>query len=96
MAIVAVFEFPGEPIEKYEQVFEAGGTAIVEQPRRLQHLCYRTGDTGFVVVDVWEDEGAFADFGAVIGPAIHRAGLDAAPQVYPLHGRMEQGGGRNP
>ena len=34
MAIAAVFEFPGEPVEKYHKVFEAGD-AIVDQSRRL-------------------------------------------------------------
>ena len=41
MAIAAVFEFPGEPVEKYHKVFEAGD-AIVDQPSRLYHVCYRT------------------------------------------------------
>jgi hypothetical protein len=96
MAIVAVFQFPNDPIEKYETVFEVGGAPIVEQPKRLSHLCYRTGETGFVVIDVWEDEDSFAQFGGIIGPAAHAAGLDAKPAVYPLQGRMEQGGARNP
>ena len=47
MAIAAVFEFPGEPVEKYHKVFEAG-EAIVNQPSRLYHVCYRT-QTGFAV-----------------------------------------------
>jgi len=40
MAIAAVFEFPGEPVEKYRKVFDAG-EAIVNQPNRLYHVCYR-------------------------------------------------------
>jgi hypothetical protein len=39
MAIAAVFELPGEPVEKYHKVFEAGD-AIVDQPSRLYHVCY--------------------------------------------------------
>ena len=54
MAITAVFEFPGEPVEKYRKVFDAG-QAIVNQPDRLYHVCYRTG-TGFTVIDIWADE----------------------------------------
>jgi hypothetical protein len=39
MAIVAVFEFPGESVDKYEKVFEAGGPAVLDQPSRLpSHL----------------------------------------------------------
>ncbi len=62
MAIAAVFEFPGEPIEKYRKVFDAG-EAIVNQPGRSYHVCYRTG-TGFTVIDIWADEQSFAAFGA--------------------------------
>ena len=61
MAIAAVFEFPGEPVEKYHKVFEAG-EAVVNQPNRLYHVCYRTG-AGFTVLDIWADEQSFAAFG---------------------------------
>ena len=77
MAIAAVFEFPSEPVEKYHKVFQAGD-AIVDQPDRMYHVCYRTG-TGFTVVDIWADEQSFATFGETLGPAIQRAGLDAQP-----------------
>jgi hypothetical protein len=96
MPIVAVFEFPDEPVEKYEKVFEIGGAPITDQPKRLQHICYRTGDVGFTVVDVWEDEESFAAFGPVIGPATAEAGVEANPQVYLLQGYMGADGVRNP
>ena len=79
MAITAVFEFPGEPVEKYRKVFDAG-QAIVNQPDRMYHACYRTG-TGFTVIDIWADEQSFAAFGEILGPALHHAGLDAKPAV---------------
>ena len=93
MAIVAVFEFPGESVDKYEKVFEAGGSQVFDQPNRLHHVCYQT-DTGFTVVDVWADEQSFAAFGEIIGPAIHKAGLDAEPAVYAAHGLITQDGQR--
>jgi hypothetical protein len=96
MAIVAVFEFPTESVDKYDQVFEIGGTSITDQPKRLQHVCCRTGDVGFTVVDVWEDEASFAAFGEIIGPATAQAGLEASPKVFPLHGYMGADGVRNP
>ena len=68
MAIVAIFDFPGEPVDKYEKVFEAGGPAVFQQPSRLHHVCYRT-DSGFTVADVWTDEQALAAFGEIIMPA---------------------------
>jgi hypothetical protein len=93
MAIVAVFEFPNDPVEKYEKVFEAGG-AVTDQPQRLHHACYRT-EHGFTVVDVWADEASFAAFGEVIGPATAAAGLDAKPLVYPVQGLISQDGRRS-
>jgi hypothetical protein len=93
MAIAAVFEFPGEPVEKYRKVFDAG-EAIVNQPNRLYHVCYRTG-TGFTVIDIWADEQSFAAFGETLGPAIHHAGLDARPAVYPVEQVMTQDGTRS-
>lgn len=94
MAIVAVFEFPNDPVEKYEKVFEAGGSAITDQPQRISHVCYRT-EGGFTVVDVWVDEAAFAAFGEKIGPATAAAGLDAKPAVYPVEGLISQDGRRS-
>ena len=93
MAIAAVFEFPSEPVDKYHKVFEAG-EAIVNQPNRLYHACYRT-DTGFTVIDIWSDEKSFAAFGETLGPAVQRAGLDARPAVYPVEQLMTQDGTRS-
>lgn len=94
MAIVAVFEFPNEPVEKYEKVFEVGGPPITDQPKRLSHVCYGT-ENGFTVVDVWADEESFAAFGKIIGPALAQAGLDAQPVVRPVVGLVSQDGQRS-
>lgn len=91
MPIVAVFEFPDEDVAAYHKVIEVGGAPITDQPKRLSHVCYRT-ERGFTVVDLWEDEGSFAAFGAVIGPATAEAGLDARPQVYRVEGTISQAG----
>jgi hypothetical protein len=94
MAIVAVFQFPNESVEKYEKVFEVGGVAITDQPSRISHTCFKT-EHGFTVVDVWADEQSFAAFGEIIGPAIQRAGLDGRPEVYPVQGLISQAGTRS-
>ena len=64
MAIAAVFEFPSEPVEKYHKVFDAG-PAIVNQPDRIYHVCYRT-ETGFTVIDIWTNEQSFVAFGKIL------------------------------
>lgn len=91
MPIVAVFEFPGESLDKYRKVFEVGGRPITHQPSRRSHICYEH-DGGFTVVDVWEDEASFAAFGEVIGPATAEAGLDAKPRVHQLSAEISQTG----
>jgi hypothetical protein len=88
-----VFEFPGEYVDKYEQVFEIGGTPITDQPKRSQHVCYQV-EGGFVVVDVWDDEESFAAFGEMIGPATAAVGLEAKPVVFPVVGTISQQGVR--
>jgi len=95
MAIAAVWDFPGRTPEQYEEVFRLGGAPIHAQPNRLSHLCYRT-PTGIRVVDVWRDEESFAAFGAVLGPAVTAAGLDAPPEIFPVQGFMAVDGIRNP
>jgi len=93
MPSAVVFEFPGEDIAKYHKVFEAGGSAILEQPNRLSHICYRT-DAGFNVIDVWDDEASFGAFGEIVGPALAQAGLDAKPSLHPLEGTIARDGTR--
>ncbi len=95
MAVAVVFEFPGEPVEKYEKVFTIGGDPISDQPHRISHVCYRTDD-GFAVVDVWDDEDAAAAFGAIIGPATQEAGLGGQPKIYPVQGYIGADGVRKP
>jgi heme-degrading monooxygenase HmoA len=90
MAIAVVFEFSNESVEKYEQVFELGGSAILDQPNQLQHVCYRT-ETGFTVVDVWKDEESFAAFGETLMPIIAQLEVDAKPQIFPVQGLIADG-----
>lgn len=91
MTIAAVFDYPDHPVDDYLRVFEIGGPPIAEQPARLSHVCYRNGD-GFTVVDVWESEQAFAQFGQIIGPVLQQIGLDALPRVFPVHRTVSQDG----
>ena len=79
MAIVAIFDFPGEPVDKYEKVFEAGGPAVFQQPSRLHHVCYRT-DSGFTVADVWTDEQAKENY-RLAGGRWHLRTIDDATHI---------------
>jgi len=93
MSIVAILEFPGASVEKYEKVFEVGGPQIFNQPNRIHHVCYRTTD-GFTVVDVWKDEESFAAFGELLGPTMEKVGLEVKPVIHPVQGTVAQDGTR--
>ena len=86
MAIVVVFEFAADSIEKYDQVL-AAGPDLATQPARSHHVCFET-NPGFTVVDVWDSEEAFAKFSEVLGPVLQQVGLQGQPKIYPLHNTL--------
>ena len=86
MAIAAVFEFPGESIDKYDQAL-AKSPELRTQPARSHHICFPT-DKGWTVVDVWDSEEAFTKFGEVLGPVLQELQLNAQPKIYPVHNTM--------
>lgn len=86
MAIVVLFDFPDESIDKYDQAL-AEAADLRHQAARSHHICFET-DGGWGVVDVWDSEEAFAEFGEVLGPVLQKLGLDAQPKIHPLHNTM--------
>lgn len=88
MAVVAMFEFPGEDIAKYDQVL-ANEPGTKDQPKRRFHACYQLPGGGWGVVDVWESQEALDEFVPTLGPAIEKAGLALAPpNIYTVHHTM--------
>ncbi|MET7702425.1 hypothetical protein [Streptomyces sp. NPDC005485] len=92
MAIVVVFELPGMTQAQYERSAEmvAGRPGPVKSPSDwpvaglLSHTAAPTSD-GWLVVDVWESEEAFQQFGETIIPILKELGVsDAQPRVYPV------------
>ena len=43
------------------------------------------GPDGFVVVDIWESEEAFARFGETVAPIMQAVGIADPPTVFPAH-----------
>jgi hypothetical protein len=89
MAIVVLFEFPNDSIEKYNKVLE-GEPRTREQPARSFHVAYELPTGGFGVIDVWDSEAAFGQFGEILMPAITAAGIDSSvqPKVFPVHNTL--------
>ena len=92
MAIVAVFQGPSLTQEKYEEsiVLVTNGKSRAESPSDwpvpglLAHIAGDSG-SGFRVVDVWESEEAFQQFGDKLGPIMQGLGIDIEPEIYPIH-----------
>jgi hypothetical protein len=40
---------------------------------------------GFLVIDVWESEEAFAKFGEILGPVLGRVGLQPVPGIRKVY-----------
>lgn len=91
MAIVAVFQGPTLNRAKYEaSIRELSGRSQMEKPSDwpvpglLLHLAGET-PSGFRVVDVWESEEAFRQFGEKLAPVMAKVGLAEKPEIYPVH-----------
>ena len=92
MPIVAVFQMPGFTQEVYDETVRqlTGGKERVESPSDwpveglLVHAAGE-GANGFRVVDVWESEESFRQFGETLIPILHELGLEGQPDIYPAH-----------
>lgn len=92
MPIVAVFQGPTLTKEKYEESIQhvTNGKRQAESPSDwpvpglLAHIAGDTG-SGFRVVDVWESEEAFGQFGEKLGPIMEQLGISVEPEIYPIH-----------
>lgn len=89
--ITVVFQADGFTTHHYD---EACRLANVSQSNLPDGLIFHSGtptDTGFLVVDVWEDEESFGRFGERLGPAMHQAGITAQPKIFRTHAIMGPG-----
>jgi hypothetical protein len=92
MAIVAVFQDPSLTLKQYEDVIRSmmNGKTKPESPSDwpvkglLAHVAGE-GCNGFRVVDVWESEEAFNQFGETLMPILQKLGINAQPDIYPAH-----------
>ena len=81
MTITVVFDFPQAALTQYQDVFNRGGTPVVNQPDRIFHQCFENGD-GLTVIDIWASEDAFTAFGEVLGPILQEVGLSTVPKIH--------------
>jgi len=91
MAVVIVQQGPTFTQEKYDEVVRRlSGKDRMESPSDWPVeglLVHATGEgpDGFRVVDVWESEEAFRNFGESLVPILEEMGVTDLPEVYPAH-----------
>ncbi len=83
MSIAVLFDCPAETLAQYERAFELA-PQLAQQAARPYHMCVSSGD-GFLVIDVWDSEEAFARFGEVLGPVLGQVNLHPSPDVRQIH-----------
>ena len=92
MPVMFVHQGPGVTRESYDRVVErfTGGKPRLESKSDwpaeglLSHQAGE-GPDGFVIVDVWESEEAFARFGETLGPLLQEEGVAGPPTLFPTH-----------
>jgi hypothetical protein len=90
--IVAIFQSPSLTQAKYEESVRrlTGGRPRAEKPSDwpvaglLVHVAGQ-GPDGFRVVDVWQSEEAFRQFGEKLMPILKEVGVEGQPEIYPAH-----------
>jgi len=89
MSIAVLFDCSADTLAQYERIFELA-PELADQPARPYHMCVSSGD-GFLVIDVWESEEAFARFGEVLGPMLAQVNLQPTPDVRRIYRIIAQG-----
>ena len=85
--IMVLFDFPGATTKQYDDAWTDITAAGHEHPKGLlSHAGAPTPNGDLMVVDVWESEQHFKDFGTVLMPIIQKIGLgDVKPTILPVH-----------
>jgi hypothetical protein len=86
MAIAAYFHPQSLSASQYDEAIrelEAAGAAT--PAGRVHHSCFGPDDA-LMVYEVWESQQAFDEYGPVLMPILHKAGIDpGTPDVMPVH-----------
>jgi hypothetical protein len=93
MPIVAIFHSPGLEQKNYEDAcreLTGGKKTRIESPtdlpvRGLLSHAAGQGKDGFRVVDVWESEQSFREFGERLLPILEKLDIRVEPEIYPAY-----------
>ncbi len=83
--VVVQFNFPNVSLQQYDGVWDGLRASGNAHPRGLiSHVGAATPDGGLLVVDVWDSEEAFNEFGKTLLPLIARQNISmVSPKIFP-------------
>ena len=89
--ILVHFDFPNANSVQYDNVWKDLIAQGYEHPKGLlYHVGAAKAGGGWVVMDVWESEDAFRNFGDVLLPLIQKNDLPPVqPKIFPVHNIVE-------
>lgn len=85
--VVVQFNFPNVSLQQYDGVWDDLRATGNAHPKGLvSHVGAATPDGGLLVVDIWESEGAFNEFGKTLMPLIAKNDIPMVqPKVLQAH-----------
>lgn len=85
--IVVEFNIAGGTARQYDQIWEDLKAAGFEHPKGvISHVGFAKPGNNWCVVDVWESQQAFDEFGKTLIPLLEKNGFkEGKPMVYPAH-----------
>jgi hypothetical protein len=89
MAVVMYHEPSAMSTDQYDTVTRKLEEAGAGDPDgRQHHFAFYVGEGRLAVMDVWDSEEKFQEFGPTIGPILAEVGVDGEPQFGQLHNEM--------
>jgi len=85
--VVVIFNAPNFTAKHFDQVWDDLKAAGQSNPKGLiSHVGFAPPEGGWMVVDVWESEEAFNEFGKTLIPILQKTGVEVPqPKVIPAH-----------
>jgi hypothetical protein len=84
--VLVHFNIPEMTSKQFDAAWEDLRAAGITSPAGLIHHTGAADGNNWLVVDVWESAQAFAKFGEILGPILHKHGVDkVVPKVLPVH-----------
>ncbi len=84
--VLVQFNSVGMTAEQYDRVWEDLENAGYSNPKGLVHHVGAPTKDGWMVVDVWDSEEHFNEFGKTLTPILEKNGVPPTePTIMPLH-----------